>query len=96
VQYALSEARIESVGYHGELNSATRTENLQKFRKAARRSSLNGDGNDFDEFNDVGTDELDLESNILVSTDIGARGLDIPEVDSVVMFDFPLNAMDYL
>ncbi|CAM9699719.1 unnamed protein product [Chrysoparadoxa australica] len=32
----------------------------------------------------------------LVCTDIAARGLDLPEVDHVVMFDFPLNSMDYL
>ena len=82
VQYALAEARIESLGYHGDLNSAVRTENLQKFRKIA------GDGS-------KQTDNFD-NNNILVCTDIGARGLDIPQVDSVVMFDFPLNAMDYL
>ena len=38
----------------------------------------------------------DDPSNILVATDIGARGLDVPEVDHVVMFDFPLNPIDYL
>lgn len=82
VQYALAEARIESLGYHGELNSAVRTENLQKFRSIAGDASKQ-------------TDSFD-NNNILVCTDIGARGLDIPQVDSVVMFDFPLNAMDYL
>lgn len=81
VQYALSEARIESLGYHGDLNSATRTENLQRFRQGA------ADGRD---------SPTDGEPKILVCTDIAARGLDIPQVDSVVMFDFPLNAMDYL
>eukprot|EP00532_Pseudo-nitzschia_australis_P001215 CAMPEP_0168192440 /NCGR_PEP_ID=MMETSP0139_2-20121125/18048_1 /TAXON_ID=44445 /ORGANISM="Pseudo-nitzschia australis, Strain 10249 10 AB" /LENGTH=605 /DNA_ID=CAMNT_0008115677 /DNA_START=245 /DNA_END=2062 /DNA_ORIENTATION=- len=82
VQYALAESRIESLGYHGELNSAVRTENLQKFRDIASDKS-------------VETDNFD-NNKILVCTDIGARGLDIPQVDSVVMFDFPLNAMDYL
>jgi len=33
---------------------------------------------------------------VLVCTDIAARGLDVPEVDHVVMFDFPLNSIDYL
>ena len=36
------------------------------------------------------------EPHILVCTDLAARGLDVPEVDHVVMFDFPLNALDYL
>jgi len=35
-------------------------------------------------------------SSVLVCTDLAARGLDVPAVDHVVMFDFPLNALDYL
>jgi superfamily II DNA/RNA helicase len=33
---------------------------------------------------------------LLVCTDLAARGLDVPMVDHVIMFDFPLNALDYL
>lgn len=32
----------------------------------------------------------------MVCTDIAARGLDITDVDHVVMFDFPLNPVDYI
>jgi superfamily II DNA/RNA helicase len=32
----------------------------------------------------------------LVCSDIAARGLDIPEIGHVVLFDFPLNPIDYL
>jgi superfamily II DNA/RNA helicase len=76
VQFALAEARIDSLSYHGELNSILRSENLKRFRDGAS-----------------GKKE---EPSVLVCTDLAARGLDIPQVDHVVMFDFPLNALDYL
>lgn len=81
VQYALAESRIESLSYHGELNSIARSDNLKRFRQGAS-GELTKDG--------------ESEPNFLVCTDLAARGLDIPQVDHVVMFDFPLNAMDYL
>jgi superfamily II DNA/RNA helicase len=77
-QHALAEAGLESLSYHGELNSQARTENLIRFRAAGG-----------------GSDDPD-EPLILVCTDLAARGLDVPQVDHVVMFDFPLNALDYL
>jgi superfamily II DNA/RNA helicase len=36
------------------------------------------------------------EPMFMVCSDIAARGLDIPGVDHVLMFDFPLNPVDYL
>jgi superfamily II DNA/RNA helicase len=31
----------------------------------------------------------------MVCTDIAARGLDIPEIGHIIMFDFPMNPVDY-
>jgi len=42
------------------------------------------------------SDEEDSDCDVLVCTDIAARGLDILGVDHVFCFDFPLNAIDYL
>ena len=36
------------------------------------------------------------KSNILVSSDLSARGLDIPDITHVVHFDFPLTPNEYL
>jgi len=34
--------------------------------------------------------------NTLICTDIASRGLDIPAIEHIIMFDFPLNPIDYL
>ena len=93
VQFALAESRIKTLAYHGELNSAARAENLKNFRLgAAAAASSSSSTTDLDMDDDL----TERQPNIIVCTDLAARGLDIPQVDHVIMFDFPLNAMDYL
>ena len=38
----------------------------------------------------------DGQNKILMSTDLGARGLDIPHLERVINYDFPLSTVDYL
>jgi superfamily II DNA/RNA helicase len=88
VQFALQESGIPSLACHGELNSAMRMEQLSRFRQAgldltkAGATSQNVGGTDI--------------PRVLVCTDLVARGLDVRQVDRVIMFDFPLNSLDYL
>ena len=35
-------------------------------------------------------------TNILVSTNLGARGLDIPDVDNIIHYHFPENEDEYI
>jgi len=87
VEFALSEARVNCLSYHGDLNSQMRTDNLKKFRQAGLSVDDGGTG---------GGDDIENDARVLVCTDLAARGLDVPQVDHVIMFDFPLNALDYL
>jgi len=129
VQHGLTESGIESLSYHGELNSIARAESLKIFRQAGKamcdeedkeelsdENSANvDDDNDDDDWSvfEEGDDAWDNDDDsiasidssreskkklprVMVCTDVAARGLDVPEVDHVVMFDFPLNPIDYL
>lgn len=103
-QHALAESGIDSMCYHGELNSSLRADNLKMFRLAGKEEQYTEEDDEFedDDLDDV-VDTASFHNQrqkqlprVLVCTDIAARGLDVPEVDHVVMFDFPLNPIDYL
>eukprot|EP00922_Rhytidocystis_sp_ex-Travisia-forbesii_P029018 GHVS01042506.1.p1 GENE.GHVS01042506.1~~GHVS01042506.1.p1 ORF type:complete len:1883 (+),score=347.92 GHVS01042506.1:175-5823(+) len=70
VHYAIKDAGLDCIGYHGDVPQSIRDQYMKKFR--------------------------DGHPPLLVSTDLAARGLDFPNVEQVVMFDFPLNPIDYL
>ena len=70
VEYTLKESLSDTLSYHGDLRSADRAVNLNKFRSG--------------------------ECQYLICTDIAARGIDIPETQHVILFDFPLNPIDYI
>lgn len=36
------------------------------------------------------------KGGVLVSTDLAARGIDIPDLDHIILFDFPYNSIDFL
>jgi superfamily II DNA/RNA helicase len=98
VQFALQESGVPSLACHGELNSAMRMEQLSQFRQAGSALAKRGGGGaggagGGDPSSDSGDEPL---PRVLVCTDLVARGLDVPQVSHVIMFDFPLNALDYL
>jgi len=39
---------------------------------------------------------MNSEVNLLVATDVAARGLDIPNVHYVINYTFPLTVSDYM
>jgi superfamily II DNA/RNA helicase len=94
VEYSLNEEthtinnkQFHSISYHGDLNSRDRETNLDKFRNGFINKELLIY---FDVIYISGSEQY------LVCTDIAARGLDIPEIGQIIMFDFPLNPIDYL
>lgn len=36
------------------------------------------------------------QCDILITSDLGSRGLDTLHVDHIILFDFPVNPVDYL
>jgi len=64
-------------------------------RKNVRAVSIHGDKSQNDRMSAL-KQFVDNEANILVATDVAARGLDIPDVDVVVNYTFPLTIEDYV
>ena len=79
--HALVEGGVENIFMcHGGMNGGDRAESLKAFR------TYGGDG----------STSRTKSPPVLVCTDVAARGIDVPDVGHVVMFDFPLNPIDYL
>lgn len=78
---------VDLLSYHGDLNSTARSANLQLYRSLGDAS--------VHETVDGGHNQSSMHK-FLICTDIAARGLDIPSTSHVVMFDFPLNPVEYL
>ncbi|KII93423.1 hypothetical protein PLICRDRAFT_100557 [Plicaturopsis crispa FD-325 SS-3] len=74
-----------SVKYHGELLNYIDVPVLDLHGKQKQQKRTNT----FFEF-------INAESGILLSTDVAARGLDIPRVDWIVQFDPPDDPRDYI
>jgi superfamily II DNA/RNA helicase len=70
----------------GESDAKERHAILQSFSQVSERSSN-------DEFENQSGSE---KPTILVCTDVASRGVDMTALNHVVLFDFPVTAIDYL
>lgn len=75
-----SRAGIENVPYHAKIKLAERAENLDRFRR----------------YSADGENENEDAVSVLVCTDLGSRGLDIPGVTAVVQLQFAGNVVAHL
>ncbi|KAI2494081.1 helicase [Fragilaria crotonensis] len=81
-QGALERAGFPSVKYHAKIPLEERTQNLERFRNYSPDSKDNSEDDDV--------------VSILVCTDLGARGLDVPGVTAVVQLEFAGNVVAHL
>jgi len=77
------------------VSSCRATEHFLAERELVRTFSYHGELNSREREASLKAFRAD-EDGALICTDLAARGLDIPDVDHVVMFDFPRNPIDYL
>ncbi|CAN0387063.1 unnamed protein product, partial [Hapterophycus canaliculatus] len=108
--FGLREVDLKALSYHGEVPSDERSANLERFKAGEAKylrclswfcyprvgSVRLGWVLSVPRFGSARAVGVGFVRLSLVCTDIAARGLDMPDVDHVVMFDFPLNPIDYL
>jgi superfamily II DNA/RNA helicase len=78
------------------VNSCRAAEHFLSERNACETFSYHGELNSREREASLKAFRDDERDGALVCTDLAARGLDIPDVDHVIMFDFPRNPVDYL
>jgi len=92
VEYAINQDAIVGGSFAGEAgDKSTTTQAAAGVRALSYHGDLNSEEREknLQQFR-VGNEQY------MVCSDIAARGLDIPEIGHVVMFDFPMNPIDYI
>lgn len=80
VNEALQRANVRSLAYHAKIPIDERSVTLDRFRR----------------FDSNNSNDDDDTVNVLVSTDLGARGIDVPGVNVVVQLQFAGNVVAHL
>eukprot|EP01043_Picozoa_sp_COSAG02_P062526 COSAG02_NODE_8650_length_2490_cov_5.301275_2_plen_106_part_00 len=85
---------LEVSALHGAMGPAERQMEFALFSEGALHNDYGaGDALDHEQSDNTASFE---KIRVLVSTDVGSRGLDVHDVESVVMFDCPRNPTDFL
>ena len=84
---------LEVCALHGAMGPAERQTEFALFNEERRNNRHTENGFDYDDSQHLSRDE---KIRVLVSTDVGSRGLDLHDVELVVMFDCPRNPTDFL
>ena len=85
---------LEVSALHGAMGPAERQMEFAIFSEGAQNTTYSSP----QDFDDGETADLlsGKKIHVLVSTDVGSRGLDLDNVELVVMFDCPRNPTDFL
>ena len=85
---------LEVSALHGAMGPAERQMEFALFSEGGLNDD-HGAGDAFDHEQSENSTSFE-KIRVLVSTDVGSRGLDVHDVESVVMFDCPRNPTDFL